>query len=106
MGKLMKLIAQKEFKNDPYNIKQRSKVLFKNYAKLSIPVLAPVKQKYGRESMIVVSVNAGREEELISDMRNAMSTLQEENIKLKHKIKVKRIEYMFINHSNFKNNSI
>ena len=96
MGKLMKLITQRDFKNDPYDIKNRSKALFKSYAKLSIPVLAPIKHKHGRPSMLVVSVNAGREEELISDMRNAMSSLQEENVKLKHKIKVRgkeRLKY-------------
>ncbi|CAO3631310.1 unnamed protein product [Mucor hiemalis] len=87
MGKLMKLITQREFKNDPYGIKNRAKALFKSYAKLSIPVLAPIRHKHGRGSMIAVSVNAGREEELILDMRNAMSSLQEENLKLKHKIK-------------------
>lgn len=89
MGKLMKLITQREFKNDPYGIKNRAKALFKSYAKLSIPVLAPIRHKHGRGSMIAVSVNAGREEELILDMRNAMSSLQEENLKLKHKIKVR-----------------
>lgn len=91
MGKLMKLITQREFKNDPYNIKNRSKTLFKNYAKLSIPVLAPAKKGPPRESMIVLSVNAGREEELIFEMRTALSTLQEENNKLKQKVKVNEL---------------
>jgi hypothetical protein len=96
MGKLMKLITLRDFKNDPYKIKNRSKNLLKNYAKLSIPILAPTKNKKygGRESMIVLSVNAGREEELISEMRIALSTLQEENSKLKQKVKV--IFFVFV----------
>jgi hypothetical protein len=85
MGKLMKLITERPFENDPYNIHSRSKALLKSYAKLSIPILAP--KKTGRESMIVLSVNAGREEELITEMRSALSTLQEENSKLRHKLK-------------------
>jgi hypothetical protein len=90
MGKLMKLITERSFKNDPYNIHHRSKALLKSYAKLSIPILAP--KKIGRESMIVLSVNAGREEELITEMRSVLSTLQEENGKLRHKLKVTCIQ--------------
>lgn len=90
MGKLMKLITQKDFKSDPYQIQNRSKILFKNYAKLSLPVLAPTKHKYGRGSMIVLSVPSGGEEELIAEMRTAMSTLQEENNKLKQRVKVRQ----------------
>ncbi|KAK4511889.1 uncharacterized protein ATC70_003888 [Mucor velutinosus] len=86
MGKLMKLITQRKFTNDPYNILGRSRTLFKQYAQLSLPILAP--KKTGRESMIVLSVNAGREEELINEMRHALSTLQDENGKLKHKLKL------------------
>ncbi|KAL9556417.1 hypothetical protein PS6_002337 [Mucor atramentarius] len=86
MGKLMKLITQRKFTNDPYNILDRSRTLFKQYAKLSLPILAP--KKTGRESMIVLSVNAGREEELITEMRHVLSTLQDENGKLKHKLKL------------------
>ncbi|KAI9263541.1 kinesin motor domain-containing protein [Helicostylum pulchrum] len=87
MGKLMKLITQRVFKNDPYQIQHRSKVLFKKYAKLSIPVLAPTKNKNGRGSMIVLSIPSGGEEDLICEMRTAMSTLQEENSKLKQRVK-------------------
>lgn len=90
MGKLMKLITQRVFKNDPYQIQHRSKVLFKKYAKLSIPVLAPTKNKNGRGSMIVLSVPSGGEEDLICEMRTAMSTLQEENSKLKQRVKVRK----------------
>lgn len=86
MGKLMKLITQRKFTNDPYNILGRSRTLFKQYAQLSLPILAP--KKTGRESMIVLSVNAGQEEELITEMRHALSTLQDENGKLKHKLKL------------------
>lgn len=86
MGKLMKLITQRKFTNDPYKILDRSRTLFKHYAQLSIPILAP--KKTGRESMIVLSVNAGREEELITEMRSALSTLQDENGKLKQKQKL------------------
>ncbi|CEP14221.1 hypothetical protein [Parasitella parasitica] len=86
MGKLMKLITEKKFSNDPYKILDRSRTLLKHYAQLSLPILAP--KKTGRESMIVLSVNAGREEELITEMRNAMSTLQDENGKLKQKLKL------------------
>ncbi|RCH95234.1 hypothetical protein CU098_002226, partial [Rhizopus stolonifer] len=86
MGKLMKLITQRTFKTDPYHIHQRSTELLKHYAKLSIPVLAPTQT--GRGSMVVLSVNAGREEELIMEMRGALSTLQEENTKLKQKLKL------------------
>ncbi|GAN11423.1 kinesin-domain-containing protein [Mucor ambiguus] len=86
MGKLMKLITQRKFANDPYNILERSRALFKQYAQLSLPILAP--RKTGRESSIVLSVNAGREEELITEMRHALSTLQDENGKLKHKLKL------------------
>ncbi|KAI8087301.1 kinesin motor domain-containing protein [Thamnidium elegans] len=87
MGKLMKLITLREFKNDPYKIQHRSKVLFKKYAKLSIPVLAPTKNKNGRGSMIVLSIPSGGEEDLICEMRTAMSALQEENNKLKQRVK-------------------
>ena len=86
MGKLMKLITQRKFTNDPYKILDRSRTLCKHYAQLSIPILAP--KKTGRESMIVLSVNAGREEELITEMRSALSTLQDENGKLKQKQKL------------------
>ncbi|KAI8640459.1 kinesin motor domain-containing protein [Parasitella parasitica] len=86
MGKLMKLITEKKFSNDPYKILDRSKTLLTHYAQLSLPILAP--KKTGRESMIVLSVNAGREEELITEMRNAMSTLHDENGKLKQKLKL------------------
>lgn len=92
MGKLMKLIAQKDFKNDPYHIQNRSKTLFKNYAKLSLPVLAPT--RHGRGSMIVLSVPSGAEEDLIAEMRSAMTTLQEENLKLKQRVKVKKKKKM------------
>lgn len=93
MGKLMKLIAQRKFKNDPYHIQHRSKTLFKNYAKLSLPVLAP--PKHGRGSMIVLSVPSGAEEDLIAEMRTAMSTLQEENYKLKQRVKVREGGYIY-----------
>lgn len=93
----MKLIAQKEFKSDPYKIQDRSKILFKKYAKLSIPVLAPTKNGHqGRGSMIVLSVPSGSQEEFISEMRNAMTALHEENNKLKQRVKVnisKRLEF-------------
>lgn len=88
----MKLIAQKDFKNDPYHIQNRSKTLFKNYAKLSLPVLAPT--RHGRGSMIVLSVPSGAEEDLIAEMRSAMTTLQEENLKLKQRVKVKKKKKM------------
>ncbi|OBZ85861.1 Kinesin-like protein KIF23 [Choanephora cucurbitarum] len=87
MGKLMKLITERTFKEDPYHIQQRSKDLLKRYAKLSIPVLAPTPQTTGRGSMVVLSVNAGHEEELIMEMRGALSSLQEENTKLKQRLK-------------------
>lgn len=82
----MKLISQRAFSNDPYNVKSRSIALFKKYAKLSLPVLVP--RQTGRPSMVVLSVNAGHEEDLITEMRGALATLQEENTKLKHKLKV------------------
>ncbi|KAI8361766.1 kinesin motor domain-containing protein [Blakeslea trispora] len=85
MGKLMKLITERSFEKDPYHIHQRSKDLLRRYAKLSIPVLAP--KQTGRASMVVLSVNAGHEEELITEMRGALSSLQEENIKLKQRLK-------------------
>lgn len=94
MGKLMKLIAQKKFENDPHKIQERAIKLFKHFAKLSIPVLAPPALNRSttnpRDSIrtVVVSVDAGREEDLISEMRVALDTLQHENAKLKTKIKV------------------
>ncbi|ORE19140.1 kinesin-domain-containing protein [Rhizopus microsporus] len=84
MGKLLKLITQREFKHDPYNIKQRAKTLFKKYAKISIPILASKKPS----QMVAISVDAGGEEEFISDMRNALHSLQDENNKLKCKLKI------------------
>ncbi|CEG75644.1 Putative Kinesin family member 20/23 [Rhizopus microsporus] len=84
MGKLLKLITQREFKHDPYNIKQRAKTLFKKYAKISIPILASKKPS----QMVAISVDAGGEEEFISDMRNALHSLQDENNRLKCKLKV------------------
>lgn len=86
MGKLMKLISQRTFSNDPYNIKDRAIALFKKYAKLSVPVLAP--KKTGRPSMVVLSVNPGQEEDLFVEMRGALGALQDENTRLKHKLKV------------------
>lgn len=100
MGRLIKLIAQKKFEQDPHNIQERAKKLFKRFAQLSIPVLAPPpagKKPYDnnkrRESTIVVSVDAGREEELISDMRIALDTLQRENQKLRSRVKVNFLIY-------------
>ncbi|KAI8374523.1 kinesin motor domain-containing protein [Radiomyces spectabilis] len=87
MGKLLKLIAKKEFTKDPSHIKHRAKQLFKRYAQLTIPVLAPPKTRHPRDSVIMVSVDAGKEEDLISDMRDALDTLQEENLKLKNRLK-------------------
>ncbi|KAL1926583.1 hypothetical protein VTP01DRAFT_5704 [Rhizomucor pusillus] len=93
MGKLMKLIAQKKFENDPHKIQERAIKLFKHFARLSIPVLAPPALNRSttnpRDSIrtVVVSVDAGREEDLISEMRVALDTLQHENAKLKTKIK-------------------
>ncbi|CEI97680.1 hypothetical protein RMCBS344292_11810 [Rhizopus microsporus] len=84
MGKLLKLITQREFKHDPYNIKQRAKTLFKKYAKISIPILASKKPS----QMVAISVDAGGEEEFISDMRNALHSLQDENNRLKCKLKI------------------
>ncbi|KAL0079315.1 kinesin motor domain-containing protein [Phycomyces blakesleeanus] len=91
MGKLLKLVAQKEFKDDIYSIQSRAKQLFKQFAQLSIPILAPPKKQgrgaFNRESMVVLSVDAGKEEELISEMKVALDSLQDENQKLKTKIK-------------------
>lgn len=86
MGKLLKLITQREFKNDPYNIKLRAKTLFKKYAKISIPILASKKPS----QMVAISVDAGNQDEFISDMRGALHSLQDENNRLRYKIKVKR----------------
>ncbi|KAG1056620.1 hypothetical protein G6F43_001499 [Rhizopus delemar] len=83
MGKLLKLITQREFKNDPYNIKLRAKTLFKKYAKISIPVLASKKPS----QMVAISVDAGNQDEFISDMRGALHSLQDENNRLRYKIK-------------------
>lgn len=94
MGKLLKLIAQKKFENDPHHIQARAIKLFKRFAKLSIPVFAPPAldrtTTNPRDSIrtVVVSVDAGREEELISELRVALDTLQHENVKLKTKLKV------------------
>ncbi|KAI7870223.1 kinesin motor domain-containing protein [Spinellus fusiger] len=90
MGKLLKQVAQTEFKDDHYSLQSRAKQLFKLYAQLSIPILTATKQKKNtrhRESMVVLSVDAGKEEDLISDMRVALDTLQDENYKLKTKLK-------------------
>ncbi|KAI9016515.1 kinesin motor domain-containing protein [Phycomyces nitens] len=89
MGKLLKLVAQKEFKDDVYSIQSRAKKLFKHFAQLSIPILAPPRQRVARnrESMVVLSVDAGKEEELISEMKVAMDILQDKNQKLKTKVK-------------------
>ncbi|KAG1465436.1 hypothetical protein G6F56_004886 [Rhizopus delemar] len=84
MGKLLKLITQRNFKNDPYNIKLRAITLFKKYAKISIPVLASKKPS----QMVAISVDAGNQDEFLSDMRGALQSLQDENSKLKYKIKV------------------
>ncbi|KAI9269864.1 kinesin motor domain-containing protein [Sporodiniella umbellata] len=83
MGKLLKLITQRGFKNDPYNIKLRAKTLFKKYAKISVPVLASKKPS----QMVAISVDAGNQDEFLSDMRGALQSLQDENTKLKYKIK-------------------
>lgn len=109
MGRLLKLIAQQQFEKDPDNIQERSKRLFKRFAQLSINVLAPPpqpttppKQQQRRHHTkhrhtsntrntyrtVLVSVDAGKEEDLISDMRVALETLQHENIKLKQRVKV------------------
>lgn len=111
MGRLLKLIAQQQFEKDPDNIQERSKRLFKRFAQLSINVLAPPPQqpttppkqqqhrrhhtKHRHTSntrnmyrTVLVSVDAGKEEDLISDMRVALETLQHENSKLKQRVKV------------------
>lgn len=110
MGRLLKLIAQQQFEKDPDNIQERSKKLFKRFAQLSINVLAPPppptpKQQQQRRNAhhtkhrhtsntrntyrtVLVSVDAGKEEDLISDMRVALETLQHENSKLKNRVKV------------------
>ncbi|KAJ8661752.1 hypothetical protein O0I10_002559 [Lichtheimia ornata] len=109
MGRLLKLIAQQQFEKDPDNIQERSKKLFKRFAQLSINVLAPPppptpKQQQQRRNAhhtkhrhtsntrntyrtVLVSVDAGKEEDLISDMRVALETLQHENSKLKNRVK-------------------
>lgn len=96
MGRLLKLIAQKNFKEDPHCIQERAKKLFKGYARLSIPVLAPppVRQCGNHRDplkTVHVSVDVGKEEELISEMRLALDALQRENSKLKSQVKVKMI---------------
>ena len=88
MGRLLKLIAQKKFANDPDCIQERAKSLFKRFARLSIDVLAPAKPLPRNTRAVLVSIDAGREEELISDMRVALETLQHENSKLKSRVKV------------------
>ncbi|KAI8144057.1 kinesin motor domain-containing protein [Fennellomyces sp. T-0311] len=87
MGRLLKLIAQKKFTNDPDHIQERAKSLFKRFARLSIDVLAPAKPPPRNTRTVLVSIDAGREEELISDMRVALETLQHENSKLKSRVK-------------------
>lgn len=100
MGKLLKLITQKQFKQDPYHIKKRAKALLKKYIQLSISTLSPLKYHQQpsskRDSIITISVDAGKEEDLISDMRDAMDTLQEENMRLKSRIKVYIYKFIFI----------
>ncbi|CAO3697211.1 unnamed protein product [Rhizopus stolonifer] len=91
MGKLLKLITQRNFKNDPYNIKLRAITLFKKYAKISIPVLASKKPS----QMVAISVDAGNQDEFLSDMRGALQSLQDENSKLKYKIKVPLFFFLF-----------
>ncbi|KAI8997248.1 kinesin motor domain-containing protein [Pilobolus umbonatus] len=91
MGKLMKMISEKQFQNDVYNIQHRAIALLKDYARLSLPVLAPHKSFKARDSIVVLSVSAGREEELIADMRSALDNLQNENMKLKRELKVRLI---------------
>jgi hypothetical protein len=94
MGKLLKLISQRQFKQDRFHVKKRAKALLKQYIKLSISTLAPpihpakLTHHNKRESLIMVSVDAGKEEDLISEMRDAMDVLQDENRKLKARLKV------------------
>ena len=90
MGRLLKLIAQKKFANDPAQIQERAKQLFKRFARLSIDVLAPAKQhRTNNNRTLAVSGVGVDQEELISDMRVALETLQHENMKLKGRVKVK-----------------
>ncbi|CAO3653645.1 unnamed protein product [Cunninghamella echinulata] len=93
MGKLLKLITQKQFKQDPYHLKKRANTLLKKYIQLSISTLSPLKYQptSKRDSIITVSVDAGKEEDLISEMRDAMDSLQEENLRLKSRIKTMEI---------------
>ncbi|ORZ10767.1 kinesin motor domain-domain-containing protein [Absidia repens] len=97
MGKLLKLISQRQFQQDSCHLKKRAERLLKRYIKLSISTLAPPihrpkqRKHNNRESLIMVSVDAGKEEDLISDMRDAMDVLQDENRKLKSRLKVTQI---------------
>ncbi|ORX52039.1 kinesin-domain-containing protein [Hesseltinella vesiculosa] len=88
MGKLLKLISQHSFMDDPSALKQRATGLLKKYIQCSIATLAPERTTSNkRDSVVHVSVDAGKEEELISDMRDALDSLQDENTRLKHKLK-------------------
>ncbi|KAI9484744.1 kinesin motor domain-containing protein [Zychaea mexicana] len=97
MGRLLKLIAQRKFASDPAHIQERATRLFKRFARLSIDVLAPAKGPRSNKNnnrhnhTVMVSVDAGREEELISDMRVALETLQHENMKLKSRVKAMHV---------------
>ncbi|KAI9485564.1 MAG: kinesin motor domain-containing protein [Benjaminiella poitrasii] len=81
MGKLMKLIVEREFKNDPYNIHQRSQNLLNYYIKLSISS----SQQQQKDKIIVLNANNFGQEQGI---RTALGRLKEENSKLKHKLKL------------------
>ncbi|KAG0179303.1 hypothetical protein DFQ29_002276 [Apophysomyces sp. BC1021] len=88
MGRVLKLITQRTFTNDPCHIQRRAKQLFKKFAQLSIPVLARAKPNHSESAKtVLLSVDAGKEEELISDMREALDSLQEENMQLKNRVK-------------------
>ncbi|KAI8070830.1 P-loop containing nucleoside triphosphate hydrolase protein [Gongronella butleri] len=87
MGKLLKLISQHTFAHDPASLKLRSTQLLKQYLQLSIATLAPPRAPPSkRDSVVHLAVDVGKED-LISDMRDALDSLQDENSRLKHKLK-------------------
>ncbi|KAI8086374.1 kinesin motor domain-containing protein, partial [Halteromyces radiatus] len=97
MGKLLKLISQHQFKRDTFGLQRRAQVLLRKYIKLSISTFAPPlsvtkhSRSNKRDSLIMVAVDAGKEEDLISDMRDALDVLQDENRKLKSRLKTMEV---------------
>ncbi|KAI8984350.1 kinesin motor domain-containing protein [Mycotypha africana] len=86
MGRLLKMISQEKFENDPYHIRKRALRLFKRYAQLKKPEQSPSPPAHSDWTLDTVSNRTGSPG-LLDDSMD-IEQLIAENFKLKQKVKL------------------